>query len=121
MNSINLVTQPSEDSTPLKEEILSKLNELVEKNYEEEERDSHGKDEDVKYDEDGFEIPKGKIPLDGNFSTKEIEGLVDLAKKENLLDENVEVSVLDPNEKIGDKIKISDSPESSPEASPEAE
>ncbi|EGV60020.1 hypothetical protein PSN45_002246 [Yamadazyma tenuis] len=57
-------------------------------------------------DHDGFEIPQGKIPLDGHFSTSEIKALVNLAKDEGFLKESVEVQVADHSETVGDKVVI---------------
>lgn len=70
---------------------------------------THEKEEDsVEYDDDGFEIPQGKIPLDGHFSTSEIRELVKLSKEEGILKDDVNFKVLDTNEEIGDKVVISE-------------
>lgn len=66
-------------------------------------------DKDVEYDHDGFVIPPGKIPLDGNFSTSELTELVKLSKKEGLLKDDVKLKVLESNESIGDKVVLSES------------
>lgn len=69
--------------------------------------DAQEKQEDPVLDDDGFEIPQGKIPLDGHFSTQELKEILGAAKEEGLLNENVEVKVLESNE-IGDKIVIAE-------------
>lgn len=62
----------------------------------------------MEYDDDGFVIPQGKIPLDGHFSTSEIKELIKLSKEEGILKEDVNIKVLDSNEHIGDKVVISE-------------
>lgn len=59
-------------------------------------------------DHDGFEVPEGKIPLDGHFSTNEIKELVDVAKQEGLLKKDIQVKVLEKNDVVGDKVVITD-------------
>lgn len=63
-------------------------------------------DEEAEYDEDGFEIPPGKIPLDGHFSTEEVQHLIEIAQKEGFLKEDVAVKVVERNKLIGDKIVL---------------
>lgn len=63
---------------------------------------------DTNYDEDGFEIPQGKIPLDGHFSTEELELLVDLAKKEGFLKDDVAIKVVETSKQFGDKVVITE-------------
>lgn len=65
-------------------------------------------DGSVEYDDDGFVIPQGKIPLDGHFSTSEIKELVKLSKEEGILKDDVNIKVLDTNKDIGDKVVISE-------------
>lgn len=67
---------------------------------------AHDTTKEKVYDDDGFEIPQGKIPLDGHFSTNEIRELVNLAKLENLLKPTVEVRVIEENSLVGDKVVI---------------
>lgn len=75
-------------------------------------QDNDQKEEEfVEYDDDGFEIPQGKIPLDGHFSTSEIRELVKLSKEEGILKEDINIKVLESNEAIGDKVVISEEPE----------
>lgn len=57
-------------------------------------------------DEDGFEVPTGKIPLDGHFSSKEVAELVNHAKDQGLLKDSVEVQVLESNDRVGDKVQV---------------
>lgn len=109
-----LQTQPAtnEDPKAAKSNALEKLKDLVEEypakveNNDEEkatESDSSGE-----YDFDGFKVPKGKIPLDGHFTTKEIDALISVAQDEGVLNEQVRVDVLNNNEKIGDRIIVKD-------------
>lgn len=74
---------------------------------------AHDTTKEKVYDDDGFEIPQGKIPLDGHFSTNEIRELVNLAKLENFLKPTVEVRVIEENSLVGDKVVIME-PESEP-------
>lgn len=60
--------------------------------------------ERVAYDDDGFEIPRGKVPLDGHFSAKEINHLIEMAQDGGLLDKNVRVLV--EHGKFGDKVVV---------------
>lgn len=69
---------------------------------------SSSSESDTNYDEDGFEIPPGKIPLDGHFSTEELELLVDIAKKEGILKNDVDVKVIGTSELFGDKVVLSE-------------
>ncbi|SGZ55866.1 CIC11C00000003131 [Sungouiella intermedia] len=102
-NKVELVTQlAKEGETSARNGALQKLLKLVEAEA--------GDGPDVKegsplLDEEGFEIPQDKIPLDGHFSTDEMKELVKLTQEEGMLLENVEVKVLDTN-KVGDKIEI---------------
>lgn len=69
---------------------------------------SSSSESDTNYDDDGFEIPPGKIPLDGHFSTEELELLVDIAKKEGFLKDDVNVKVIGTSELFGDKVLLSE-------------
>lgn len=69
---------------------------------------SSSEDEDANYDEDGFEIPEGKIPIDGHFSTKEVEQLIEIAKKEGFLKDEVNIKVLESSDLLGDKIVMTE-------------
>lgn len=106
-NAIRLVTQPEPEREPgvsLQEASLEKLRTLV---AEQVEYDNEvAANEEEQRDEDGFEIPTGKIPIDGHFSTSEVKELVDLAKQEGCLNESVDVKVLDKSDEIGDQIEI---------------
>lgn len=72
------------------------------------EKTTHEEEGSVGYDDDGFAIPQGKIPLDGHFSTSEIKELLKLSKEGGILKDGVNVKVLDSNEKVGDKVVISE-------------
>lgn len=107
---IELMTQPAKgDGTSVREEALRKLLELVESDTEDKAIESELAVESapgVEVDEDGFEIPPDKIPLDGHFSTDEVKELVKLTQEEGMLLEDVNVKILDSNEVVGDKIQI---------------
>ncbi|CAK7900924.1 hypothetical protein CAAN1_11S00518 [[Candida] anglica] len=99
--SIELQTQPgSTESNP--EATLEKLEDLVEKEQQNE-IDDDGKPE---YDDDGYEIPTGKIPLDGHFTTDEIKNLIKVAQKEGILKDDVHVDVLSSNSTFGDRVIV---------------
>lgn len=133
MNQIEIISQPKTDDNPDGSEIAQKLQDLVSENpppdktttVEQEEQEKSSSVEQPhktrresterisssdltkeKLDHDGFEIPQGKIPLDGHFSTNEVQQLVELAKSENLIKENVHVEVVEKNESLGDKLVI---------------
>lgn len=121
MTNIQLVSQP-EKAPKDEKHTLEKLQELVRENPLaddlEEEKGAHqlshvdpknnAVPESPVMDDDGFEIPPGKIPIDGHFLTHEIKQLVTLAQKEGLLDNSVQVSVVETNDVVGDKIVISE-------------
>lgn len=101
-HKIELVTQPAKDTTnSVREEVLRKLLELVENKTDQ----NDTKSDDVEVDEDGFEIPQDRIPIDGHFSTEEVKELVKLTQEEGMLLDEVIVKVLDSNE-VGDRIEI---------------
>lgn len=124
MTKIELISQPEEGPTDEKH-TLEKLQDLVRENplaedleetaNENSEANQHSHvdpkssfaEEPLK-DDDGFDIPPGKIPIDGHFLTHEIKQLVALAQKEGILDPSVEVSVVQTNDLVGDKILISE-------------
>ncbi|KAF5211395.1 hypothetical protein EJF18_30784 [Clavispora lusitaniae] len=94
---VELVTQPEESGSQVdKESTLKKLKQLAE--------NSKSSPESEK-DEDGFVIPEGKLPIDGNFSTEEVKKLIEIAKEDGSMAENIHVEVLDGN-KIGERVKI---------------
>lgn len=127
-----LVTQPHKEESPesVRDETLRKLLQLVQENT----ADSHSAEDKATehvsnlnkdtskgldhtneileplasptLDEDGFEIPLGKIPLDGHFSTDEVKELVELSKEEGVLKDDVNVKVLESNEVVGDRIEV---------------
>lgn len=130
MNKIEIITQPESGNHSSQMDIAQKLQVLIKENPSADDNNSddttqssssdlkqtHGKESSrkiqstdltkEKLDHDGFEIPQGKIPLDGHFSTKEVQQLVDLAKSENMLKENVKVVVAEENKTLGDKVII---------------
>lgn len=124
MSRIELVTQPSKeklDELEIREKTLDKLHNLVDETLEESTEHKDAQNDEFKeteklileqkrspspeLDHDGFEVPKGKIPIDGNFSASEVKQLVELAKEEGLLAEQVEVKVLERNS-IGNKVVV---------------
>lgn len=60
----------------------------------------------VKYDDDGFEIPRGKIPIDGHFTTEEVKYLISLSKDEGILSKDIDVKIQCSNDAVGDKLQI---------------
>ena len=54
-----------------------------------------------------MEVPQGKIPLDGQFSTDELKKLVEVAQEKGILSEDVDLKVIDSGE-IGDRIRLAD-------------
>lgn len=112
MSKIEVMTQPDRhENGSSNETTLDKLKELVEQNpvadEDEENKHDEGPEDETKYDYDGFEVPEGKIPIDGHFSTKEIQELVTIAQEEGLLNKEIRVLVKDHNNTIGDKVVIS--------------
>ncbi|KAK6456232.1 uncharacterized protein RJT20DRAFT_128072 [Scheffersomyces xylosifermentans] len=69
----------------------------------------HAQAEEV--DHDGLPVPKGKIPIDSNFSTEEIKKLVELAKEETVIKDDIHVEVVNRDETFGDRVVISEEPE----------
>lgn len=137
---IELVTQPPKESeNSVREDVLRKLLELVDRNSASESAQkstdaisglnkdkTKGKDyskEVLNYspssatvDSDGFEVPEGKIPLDGHFSTDEVKELVELSKEEGLLNEDVSVHILQENEVVGDRVELAEGGEDKEES-----
>lgn len=131
-NKFELMTQPPKDNErSVRDETLRKLLELVQENTHSEPKPSQEHSsklvEELKkdkrkgldyskevldskqsptFDEDGFEIPLGKIPLDGHFSTEEVKELVELSKEEGVLKEDVNVKILEANNVVGDRIEV---------------
>lgn len=120
MNQVEVITQPVSKLKDIStnEGPLEKLKDLVEKNpvvEDDKEKnagdkgtpDTESHEDDVKYDYDGFEVPEGKIPIDGHFSTKELQELVIIAQDVGIIDKEIEVLVKNHNDVIGDKVVIS--------------
>ncbi|EDK43502.1 predicted protein [Lodderomyces elongisporus NRRL YB-4239] len=63
-------------------------------------------------DQDGLEIPQGKIPLDSQFSTEELKHLLEVCKESGVVKEDVGIKVIEEGE-LGDRIRIADGVESS--------
>lgn len=116
MGRIELVTQPSKENIKegtLRENTMQKLHKLVNETLEDQdtdqdeekvgqkrEKEDHVRSEksglssETHVDHDGFEVPTGKIPLDGNFSTREVKEIIELAQEEGVLQDNINVEVL---------------------------
>lgn len=62
--------------------------------------------ENKEFDHDGFEIPRGKIPLDGHFSTKEIDILLKMSKELGILHKDVSLDVVNENKLVGDRVVL---------------
>ncbi|CCE86142.1 Piso0_005792 [Millerozyma farinosa CBS 7064] len=62
--------------------------------------------ESKEIDYDGFEIPRGKIPLDGHFSTKEIDTLLKMSKESGILHKDVSLDVVTENQLVGDRVVL---------------
>ncbi|GEQ69272.1 hypothetical protein JCM33374_g2943 [Metschnikowia sp. JCM 33374] len=102
-NKISIIAQPctQEDDTRVEATTIKKLQKLVQQDVEKETKYSgklHGEENPEQrdlsdYDDDGFRIPVGKIPLDGQFSACEMKHLVELSKDEGLLRSDVRVRV----------------------------
>lgn len=134
-SKVELVTQPPKDSEASpRDEALRKLRDLVQENIESE-NSTQDKSQDsvlvlnkdkssgldysketlhessTRYDEDGFEIPLGKIPLDGHFSTEEVKELVEISKEEGVLKSDVNVNIVEHSDAVGDRIEIAEEEE----------
>lgn len=94
------------NSKSSKEHAKTTTDEKIEASSSSETSSGSESDEEAEYDEDGFEIPPGKIPLDGHFSTEEVQHLIEIAQKEGFLKEDVAVKVVERNKLIGDKIVL---------------
>ncbi|RCK56584.1 hypothetical protein Cantr_05365 [Candida viswanathii] len=66
-------------------------------------------------DYEGIEIPEGKIPLDGQFSTKEVQKIVEIAQENGILKEDITVQLVE-KKSVGDTVVISDPKEKEEEA-----
>lgn len=146
-SKVELVTQPPKDSEASpRDEALRKLKDLVEENIESEPSSQYKAEDSVlqlnkdkssgldysketldstqsstKYDEDGFEIPLGKIPLDGHFSTEEVKELVEISKEEGVLKSDVNVNIVEHNDAVGDRIEVSEEDDTGREKEEEEE
>ncbi|RCK60395.1 hypothetical protein Cantr_08281 [Candida viswanathii] len=58
-------------------------------------------------DFEGIEIPEGKIPLDGQFSTKEVQKIVEIAQEHGILNDDITVQLVD-KKPVGDTVVIAD-------------
>lgn len=118
-DKIELQTQPANGQSGNAQQTIEKLEGLV-KEYQQDSGEStlEGTGKDVEgtnsepdseeYDYDGFKVPSGKIPIDGHFTSKQVEQLVSIAQKEGLINEDVGVEIIQRNENFGDKVVISE-------------
>lgn len=63
-------------------------------------------DDSKEVDYDGFEIPRGKIPLDGHFSTREIDILLKMSKELGILHKDLSLDVVNENKVVGDRVVL---------------
>ncbi|GBL49095.1 hypothetical protein ACI3LY_004411 [Candidozyma auris] len=116
MDRIELVTQPSSEKLTeeqVKQNTLHKLQHLVQETKEDEkgkEGEKQTKSPSPEVDADGFEIPPGKIPLDGNFSTSEVKEMIELAQEGGILDSDLDVKVVEKSA-LGNKVVVSEKEE----------
>ncbi|KAI5953384.1 hypothetical protein KGF54_002756 [Candida jiufengensis] len=104
--------EQEESQSQAKEKEAAALEDIKKSNYtvhpEQRLSDSESESETEELvDIDGFEIPKGKIPLDSQFSTDELKVLLQHAQDEGILKENIGLKVLESGE-LGDRIRIAD-------------
>ncbi|PVH16047.1 uncharacterized protein CXQ87_003910 [Candidozyma duobushaemuli] len=130
MGRIELVTQPSKENLneeALREATLNKLHKLVNENRDDDDKEAtkkekegqvHGRKSESpvsspsrtpspEVDYDGFEVPSGKIPIDGNFSTSEVKELIELAREDGALGADIDVKVLERNA-LGNRVVVSE-------------
>lgn len=126
-DKIELQTQPEKNNgTDDPQHTIEKLKELVKEYPAEDDKDETSNEENKKsneedsesddYDEDGFKVPSGKIPIDGHFTSKEIEQLVSIAQEEGFIKDDVSVEVLLRDENFGDKVVIEEKSEDEEES-----
>lgn len=89
VDKIELMAQPQKPRSPeidVRLSAIQKLRDLVLHDVED--------TEDQKaVDHDGFEVPTGKIPLDGQFTTDEMKELVEASKEEGVLKDDIDVEL----------------------------
>lgn len=130
MGRIELVTQPSKENLneeALREATLNKLHKLVNENLDDDDKEVTKKEKvgqvqgrksespisspsrtpSPEVDYDGFEVPSGKIPIDGNFSTSEVKELIELAREDGVLGADIDVKVLERNA-LGNRVVVSE-------------
>lgn len=130
MGKIELVTQPSKENLKeeaLREATLNKLHKLVNEHLDDDDNEGtkkekegqvHGRKSESpvsspsrtpspELDYDGFEVPSGKIPIDGNFSTSEVRELIELAREDGVLGADIDVKVLERNA-FGNRVVVSE-------------
>lgn len=102
---VEIVTKPDNgSSSPPRDDLLKKLLLMAKENTK--------LSAPTEVDEDGFVIPDGKLPIDGHFSTEEVKVLIELAKEDGAMGDNVRVDVLESS-KLGDRIEVVESPDRS--------
>lgn len=127
MGRIELVTQPSKENIQedtFREDTMQKLHKLVNETLEDKDKDEHkeehkkereeqvrgeesGLSSETPVDHDGFEVPEGKIPLDGNFSSREVKEIIELAQEEGVLNDGINVEVLDRSS-LGNRVVVTE-------------
>lgn len=100
---VQLVTKPEDgSSSPSRSDMLKKLLKMAEQNVK--------LSSSTKVDQDGFVVPDGKLPIDGHFSTQEVKELIELAKEDGAIGDNVRVDIVESS-KLGDRIEVVESPD----------
>lgn len=111
MDKITIYTQPDEQqekTNDVNESIKEKLETLIDKQPPpSSEFPLYESLKNKNLDFDGLEIPEGKIPLDGQFSTKEVQEIVKIAQDDGVLKEDITVKLIE-TKAVGDKVVISD-------------
>ncbi|KAK6198889.1 uncharacterized protein RJT21DRAFT_52246 [Scheffersomyces amazonensis] len=105
-------SEPEDQSRQGEQFISSQYKQVLDRNKgysRREEKDM--RDSGVDIDSDGFEIPPGKIPIDGHFSTQEIKELIELTKDVGILNDDVEVEVVEQDPQFGDRVIIKEEEE----------
>lgn len=92
-----LAQRDKDDGSEVRAHTLQKLQDLVDKDVQRSDRRDNTDEKEgsrsPKYDTDGFEIPVGKVPLDGQFTVTEVEELVHMGQEEGNLKDGIQVKV----------------------------
>ncbi|CUM67811.1 uncharacterized protein PRCAT00005517001 [Priceomyces carsonii] len=116
-----LDSQPGNETTSPSAEVERNKREGIIESAESKKRKDAAKATEPEFDDDGLEIPQGKIPLDGHFSTDEMQELISIAQSKDMISHSVKLSVIGQNEVVGDKIVISEEHQENNEDKDESE